>query len=133
VTILSDFRRIGDALERLAATQTRLVRATEASQPAEQRLADLELSRSQFESDCEGLLMKAEGKLKAAANAEARERTMQKNYENGLDPFAEDSEEVAAPLSESDDETGDPEGMHVVHLGVAPKSKKAEAVRFKWS
>jgi len=131
MSVLQDFRRIADALERLAATQTRAVTEAAERHPSEERLDDLELGRSRFEAEMEGLLMKAEGKLKAASNAEARERHQRRQYEAELDPFSEDSEEVQRRLQDVDAEGLQEEEVQPLHLGLETNSK-AHALRAKW-
>jgi len=134
MAVLRDFRRIADALERLAAQHGAFVRALEENKASTDRLDDLELSRSRFEADIEGLFLKAEGKLKAAANAEARERTMARKRfeESDTDPFDDDREEEQEALPEGYAEAGYPEEMHAVPVGVETNSK-AHALRFKFS
>jgi len=132
MSVLRDFRRIADALERLAATQTRAVTVAEEAHPSEERLDDLELGRSRFEAEMEGLLMKAEGKLKAASNAEARERHQRKQYETDLDPFPDDREEVEPLDPPSYAQAGEEEEMQPVHMGLE-KNSKAYALRAKFS
>jgi len=132
MSVLSDFRRIADALERLAATTTRGITALEAQGPPLDRLEDLELNRVRFEAEMEGLLLKAEGKLKAASNAEARERTMRKSYEDDADPFGEDGDEIEALDAPIYVEGGDEEGLQPVHVGLE-KNSKDYARRLKFS
>jgi len=91
--------------------------------PVFERLQDLEQSRSMWEAEVEGVLAKAEGKLKAAANSEARERTMRKTYENDVDPFGDDSEEVEAVFPVGDVAAGEEEGLPAVRMDVAPDYK----------
>lgn len=131
--VLRDFRRIADALERLAASQTRTRELLEERRLSDERLDQLELDRAQFESDCEGLLRKADGKLKAAANAEARERTMQKRSADGLDPFLRSGEEIEATVPEGDAPDGTTKELPPLRLDVAPESPKAYATRMKFS
>jgi len=135
MSILRDFRRVADALERLAATQAQAVR----SQPAEGRLSELEElvrelehDRSRWEAEMEAVLMKAEGKLHATLNAESRTRTMKKSYEKHLDPFDLDRDEVEAPVPAGDVPPGQEEEVYDVPVGVAPLNSKAKAVRAKW-
>jgi hypothetical protein len=54
------------------------------------RVGALELQRAIFEADMDGLVTRAEGKLKAANNAEARTRTMKRSYETYADELDED-------------------------------------------
>lgn len=103
--------------------------------PALDRLSALEMSRHQFQAEIEGLLLRAEGKLKAAANAEARERTQRKSYENLADPFPEDGNgaptEAQEGVQQLDAAIGEGERLQALRLGVAPNSK-ALAQRAKW-
>lgn len=104
-----------------------LCRVQQEAGPASERLEVLELSRHQFEAMCEGLLLKAEGKLRAANNAEARERALRKSYEHLVDPFPEDGVAPETPAGNTDThvdvEAGEAQGVQPVHLGVAPSNK----------
>ena len=133
--VLRDFRRVADAIERLAATHSQVVRA----QPSDRRLDELEelvvkleLDRARWEVETEGVLLKAEGKLKAANNAEARTRTMKRSYEKLIDPFDPDGEAVQAPVPEGYVPASAEEAMHPVRVDLAPISKKEFALRAKW-
>jgi len=129
--VLRDFRRIADALERLAATTTRAVSAAEENAPSTARLDQLELDPHQFEAEMEGLLLKAEGKLKAANNSEARERHQREKHERDFDPFPEDSEEIERRVQDFDAEGVEAEEVLPLHLGLETNSK-AHALRAKW-
>jgi len=133
MSVFSDFRRCADALERLAASQTRQITSAEDARLSGDRLDQLELGRAQFESDCEGLLTKAEGKLKAAANAEARERTMRKNHaEDIFSDVGEDSDELTARVPALDAPTSEPEEVLDVPMALA-LNDKSYATRAKFS
>jgi len=82
----------------------------------------------------QGLLLKADGKLKAAANAEARERQLKKSYEKNLDTFDPDSDPgaEATRLLPDDDPRGEKARVPPVRVAVAPDSKE-QALRAKWS
>jgi len=102
--------------------------------PATVRLDALERERHNFEAMAEGLLLKAEGKHKAANNAEARERALKKSYEKNLDTFDIDGEEGEGqggvlPIHVA---AGESERLRPVRLDVAP-SNKAAAISAKWS
>jgi len=103
--------------------------------PASERLDKLERERFRFEAECQGLLLAAEGKRKAAMNAEARERVMKKSYETHVDPFDEAGDGPEAPAGDPDIEhdvaAGEAEGVQPLRLDVAP-SGKALAVRRKF-
>jgi len=128
LTVFSDFRRCADALERLAATQSAALK----NAPSVERLDALELDRHQFEAEMEGLLLKAEGKLKAANNSEARERHQRERHERDFDPFPEDSEEIERRVQDFDAESVEAEEVQPLHLGLE-KNSKAHALRAKWS
>jgi len=131
--ILRDVRRGVEALERIATGISAAARSHETNLPSLQRLEELERTRGLWEAEVEGILQKAEGKLKAAANSEARTRTMKKSYEEFLDPFGDDREEVEEAIQESDAEPGYAEELQPVRLGVEAESKKAYATRMKFS
>lgn len=121
--LFKDFRRIADALDRLAAGMSAAQRERLEVGPVIERLQDLERSRGMWEADVEGLLAKAEGKLKAAANAEARERTMRKTYEADIDPFNIDGTEEQEELLVGYAPPSQEEGVQPVRVDVAPDYK----------
>lgn len=133
--ILRDFRRTADALERVASTITAATKRHYDSDAMMERLNELERDRTMWEADVEALLMKAEGKLKAAANSEARERHQRQKYEDligGFDPEGQGVvQEDGAAVQPGDVEGSETEGMHVMSVGMAP-NKKAHALRAKW-
>jgi len=131
MSVLRDFRRIADALERLAATTSQAVSAAKENAPSTERLDALELDRHQFEAEMEGLLLKAENKLKAANNSEARERHQREKHERDSDTFPEDSEEIQRRVPEVDAEGFEAEELQPLHLGLETNSK-AHALRAKW-
>jgi len=102
----------------------------------DERVASLELQRAVFEADMEGLLSKAEGKLKAASNSEARERTMRKQREAFVDDFDEVSQAPQPQaqyniLPDGNGEIGYPEGVQPMPMGVATDNK-AHITRMKF-
>jgi len=121
--VLDEFRRLIASVHSLDQTLKSLVVAANLKGPAMDRLDSLEADRIHFEATCEGLLLKAEGKLRAANNAEARERNMKASYEKNLDPFAEDSEEVQAAIRPEYVEAIPEEGVSPMHLGLAHNDK----------
>jgi len=133
LAIFPGFRRLLDAFSQLTAAVQSLASAQRYAAPAIERLEALELSRHQFEAQMEGLYLKAEGKLKAAANAEARERQLKKSYEANADQFDTpgDPEPVASPILPGDVERGEAERLSALHLDVAPNNKTA-ALTHKW-
>lgn len=103
--------------------------------PSVDRLDVLEREHHQFEAMCEGLLMKAEGKLRSANNAEARTRADKKSYEHLLDPFPEDGGDGLPPAGSADTvhdvAAREEERLHALRLDVAV-SPKALATRAKF-
>ena len=134
-SILRDFRRLVEAIRSLAFQIEELASAQRQLGPAVDRLEALELSRHHFEAEMSGMVLKAEGKLKAANNAEARERQLKKHNERLADPFSEEGEEVAKAgraVQRNDAEAGEVERVPALRLGLAP-DRKAAAVSAKWS
>ena len=131
--VLRDFRRIADALERLAASVTAAASRQQSTTALTDRIEDLERERGLWEADVEGLLAKAEGKLKASLNAEARERTMQRKSADGFDPFLAPGEEIEATVPAGDAEAGDTEEVLPLHLGVETITPKEQRLRMKFS
>jgi len=140
--VFGAFRRLIAALEDmktalhvLSAQLEDLVRVQRAQGPATERLELLEQARHQFEALCEGLLLKAEGKHRAANNAEARERQMKKSYEHLVDPLLEIGDEPEAsarhPDSNNDGPPSEDERLQSLRLDVAA-SPKALAQRAKF-
>ena len=130
--LLRDFRHGVDALERIAAGLNGAVRASHENAPSTERLDEMERRQGMWEAEVEAALMKAEGKLKAAANSEARERTMKKSREDLFDGLDPDSEEVRGPVPAGHVEASETEGMHVMHVDVPPFNSKAHALRAKF-
>jgi len=99
------------------------------------RVEAIERGQAQWEAEIDGVLLKADGKLKAANNAEARERTMRSHYENLFDEFDQEGQTGIPPngVSADDAEASEEEGVHPLHLGVAPVSPKEFAMRAKFS
>lgn len=132
--IFRGFRRLVEAIEALVNCLRDLASIQREAGPALERLDTLELSRHRFEAQVEGILLKAEGKLKAASNAEARERQLKRSYESHLlDPIVSDSQEGTEEgrVLPVDVAGSQEEGMQPLRVGLAPNSK-AHAVRAKW-
>ena len=127
MAIFSGFSRFVDALITLTRAIERLAAAQTSATPAMDRLDALELSRHAFEAQMEGLFLKADGKLRAASNAEARERKLKESYEKDSDPFPEGGEAGSgeSPILPDDVEAGKAERVSALHLGVAPNNKTA--------
>jgi len=131
--VLKDFRRAADALERLAANLPAANREHNEVALLVEKIVALERSRALWEADVEGMLAKAEGKLRAAANAEARERTMKDFHEDDIDPFPQDSPEVQARVQDDDAENVFAEEVQPLPVDMAPETRKAFALRMKFS
>jgi len=121
--MFSTFRALVGAVNSLNSHLEVLIERQGSVGVSQDRLTSLELGRAQFEADMEGILLKAEGQLKAARAAEARERSMRKSYEHLIDPFPGDSEEIEAPVREGYAPAEPEEGLQRVHVDVAPDYK----------
>lgn len=127
------FSRLLEVLAALVAAIGYLAKIQKEAGPAIERLDALELSRHQFEAEIQGILLKAEGKLAAASNAEARERQLKKSYErlveeSDLDGDPRPEEDGVLPLDAQEREA---ERLHALRLDVAPNNKTL-AVRAKF-
>ena len=133
MAIFSGFSRLLDAILALCVAVDRLTGAQEHAAPAIERLDALELSRHKFEAEVAGTLLESKGKLRAASNAEARERQMRKSYEADFDAVPETGDEgsSASPILPDDVEAGEAERVSSLRLGVAP-NHKASALAHKF-
>ena len=130
--VLLGFRRLLEAIQALTDALTDIARVQRELGPALDRLEALEHSRHHFEAECEGMLLKADGKLKAATSAEQRERQLKKANEKLADPFDPDGLEGADPRDGL--EGADPRALvptDAVHLALATNDK-THAVKTKW-
>jgi hypothetical protein len=84
----------------------------------------------------EATVLKAQGKLQAANNAEARTRTMEKRYEGFFDEGGDGGEEAFIPqrdqLGSRNGETGIEEGVQQMRLGVAEDDTRSRLIRAKF-
>ena len=133
MTVLRTFRRFLEAVQSLTAAVESLSERQAELGPALDRLEALERTRHQFEAECEGMLLKADGKLKAAASSEARERQLKKANDRLADPFPEPGEEGAelAPVFPDHVAGGEAPRVPPVRLALATNNK-AHAVRAKF-
>lgn len=100
------------------------------------RVEALELTRAIWEAEVEGVLLKAQNQYKAAAAADSRARTKQRNDE---DIFGESPEDGPRPveaspvarLPEGDAEAGPENPVPAVRVGLGPDGKD-EAQTMKW-
>ena len=132
--ILRAFSQLLAALIDIASAIRALATAQREIGPATDRLDALERHRAQFEAEMEGLLLRADGKMKAASNAEARERAQRKAYEKNLDAFPLDGDEGEgeAGVPPLYAEAGEREPLQPLRLDVAPNNKAA-AIMAKWA
>lgn len=130
--MLRTFRRLAEGIEALDCTLRAGVEALREAGPAIERLEALELGQARWEAEIEAVLLKAEGKLAAANNSEARTRTMKKSYEKLLDPFDEEGE-AGERLPPGNAEAGRPEEVQYMPMDLAPVTGKAFALRAKFS
>lgn len=126
--VLREISRLPDAIHRLTSTLRALAETQRESAPLEARVEELERDRAMWEAEMEAAYLKADSKYKAAANAESRTR---KQLEK-LDPFGSEGEEVPEGIPPEYAEVSEAEGMHPMHLDVAPPNSKALALRMKY-
>ena len=133
MSIFQGFRRHLEALQALTDALQELNQTQQALGPALDRLEALERSRHQFEAECEGMLLKADGKLKAATSAEARERQLKRANDRLADPFGPDGVEKSEPAAvlPNHAQAGQAPGVPAVRLALATNNK-AHAVRAKF-
>jgi len=133
LAIFRTFSLLLEAIDALTLAVQRLTHAQGSAAPAIERLDALELSRHQFEAEVAGALLEAKGKLRAASNAEARERQLKRSYERDADPFdpSSDPEPEASPVLPDHVAPIETERVQALHLGVAPINKSA-AIAHKW-
>ncbi len=132
--IFSWFKALSRAIQALTNAVVALNETQVKLGPALDRLETLERYRHQFEAEVHGLLLKADGKLKAASSAEQRERQLKKANENrlldSLDEIGEGRTE-ASPAFSDHVERGDAQGLPPVRVALATNNK-THAVRTKW-
>jgi len=133
LSIFGRFRQLVEAIQSLGAAVEELDRTQRALGPAIDRLNALELSRHHFEAECEGMLLRADGKLKAATSAEQRERQLKKANEKLVDSFDLIGEEgpIATADVGHDAPASEAQPLPPVRLGVAA-NRKAPALMAKW-
>jgi len=134
LAIFSGFSRLLDAFRLLTEAVQSLANAQRSAAPAIERLDALELSRHKFEAEVNGVLLEAKGKLKAAANAEARERHQRETYEANFNPVPEAGDEGSgeSPILPDHVEASETERVSALRLDLAPGTKAA-ALNAKWA
>jgi len=93
------------------------------------RLDELERNRSIWEAEMEAGILRADSKLKAAANAESRTR---KQLEK-LDPFIEEGDEIPEGIPPQYADLGPPEALPAMHSDLGLLTPKELALRMKFS
>ena len=138
MSVLSEIRSLPGVIEALALAVSKcayrletLIEVQAQNGPADARLEDLERTRARWEAEMEAMVLKADSTLKAAANAESRSRTMLRHAEKIADPFADEGDEVEAPVLRGDDPRVEEEPLLAMPVGLAPNNK-AHALRAKW-
>jgi len=138
LSILRTFRGLLEALQLLVAACQAISVSLAAGLDREgtddemrEQLRGLLLSQAKWEAEMEGALLKADSTLKAAANAESRQRTMVKHAEKLLDPLGEESEDDEEAIRGRDAPRGEEEGLQRMRVDVAPNYKE-NALRFKF-
>ena len=132
--MLFGFRRPFEAIQALTEALSGLDVTIREHGPAVERLEALERSRIHFEAECEGMLLKADGKLKAATSAEQRERQLKKTNDRLTDAFSEEetpAEHGGTHVLSANAPEGGAEGVPPVRLALA-SNNKAHAVKAKW-
>ncbi len=127
--VLREISRIPDALHRLTSTLQALAEAQRDNGPSEERLDELERSRSIWEAEVEAGMMKADSKYKAAAAAESRARKQNEK----LDPFLEESDEIPEGIPPQYADFGPAETVPAMHQDLGLLSPKELALRMKFS
>ena len=134
MTIFPGFRRLLEALQGLTEALLALTKVQRQLGPALDRLEALERSRIHFEADVEGMLLKADGKLKAATSAEQRERQLKKANDRLSDTFDPEGDTEPTPRGAvlgDDAAAGEAPGLPPLRLALA-SNDKAHAVKTKW-
>jgi hypothetical protein len=133
--ILRDFRALVEAVQKLAAAP-KPPASEEKLDDLHRRVDSIELQKAKWEAEVEAVLLKAEGKLSAANNAEARARTMKKNYEKHFDPLDDDREAAPQGIPPGDGSGFGEQGMLPMPMGVEndylPETPKSAAIRAKF-
>ena len=110
-------------------TLAALAKAQREHAPSEERLDDLERSRSIWEAECEAELLKATSKYKAAAAAEQRMRKINEK----TDPFDEEGEEVTEGIPPEYVGASEANEMLPLREDLGLLSPKELALRMKFS
>jgi len=134
VSLFQGFRHLLEGIQALTDALKDLTDVQRQLGPSLDRLEALELSRVHFEADVEGMLLKADGKLKAANASESRERQIRKANERLVDTFDPDGDpepQPGRPVLDVDAESREAQGLPAMRLALAPNNK-THAVNAKW-
>ena len=128
MSVLREISRLPDALHRVASALQAVAESQRDHAPSEERLDELERSRSIWEAEIEAGLLKADSKYKAAANAESRTR---KQLEK-LDPFLDEGGPIQDGIPPEYVSVSEEEGVQPLPLAMAEPSKRELAKRMKF-
>lgn len=134
MVIFQGFRRFLEVITALTSALEQLATIQRNLGPALERLEVLERGRHHFEAECQGLLLKAEGRVKAANSSEQRERQIKKANDKLVD-FGDLESEEATPHGTyvlSDDGKGSAAPRLPALPLVLARNDKAHAVRAKF-
>jgi len=130
-SLLEALQNIAIPMESVAALLLIVAEKSHSEGDVDGRVTALELSRTKWEAELEGLVAKAEGQYRAAANAEARARTHAKAaevFEEGDEESAEDPFDVILrELRQPDGAGGEVDGVPPVLPLLAVPTLAAEA------
>ncbi len=127
--VLREISRLPDAIHRLSSTLQAVLTEWKETAPGNERLDELERSRSIWEAEMEAGMMKADSKYKAAAAAESRARKQNEK----LDPFLEESDDLPEGIPPQYADFGPAETVPAMHQDLGLLSPKELALRMKFS
>jgi len=132
LSVLSEIRALPGVIRHLTAAIQAITEVHRSTAPANERLEELERSRTLWEAEMEALLVKADSTYKSASNAESRARTMERRNEKLADPFAEDGEALEEAAPRGYEPTSEEERMLDLPLALARPLGKTNALRSKF-
>ena len=127
--ILREITRLPEAINLLSFRLAELAKSQREHGPAEERLEELERSRSIWEAECEAELLKATSKYRAATAAETRTRKMNEK----ADPFDDQGDEVQEGIPPEYAAPSEGEGVLPLREDLAVLDVKQQALRMKFS
>ncbi len=127
--VLRELRRLPDALHRVASALQAVAESQREYAPSDERLDELERTRSIWEAEMEAGFMKAESKYKAANAAESRARKQNEK----LDPFLEESDDLPEGIPPQYADFGPAETLPAMRPDLGLLTPKELALRMKFS